>query len=207
MQIPSRADSKPIDGKAKVNNSEIVVLDSDDEDEGRVKRELSPSFGSRSSISANQSYDGSSTTLVPQMSHIENVIDLTLDSDDEEPPVSKQAGKRKASDAGLTSSSPTEPIWKKGRLDPDRALAASAIRSVSSNTASGTDYTRSANSNSTSRALPAPSSSPIRYAPPYPSVPLSPVYTTYRGGSSSSPPQPPLLPHNLTNPYSRGRWA
>lgn len=43
------ASSSDLNGKKKAN-VEIVVLDSDDEDdEGQVKRELSPSFGSGSS--------------------------------------------------------------------------------------------------------------------------------------------------------------
>ncbi|KAF9270117.1 hypothetical protein L218DRAFT_1071605 [Marasmius fiardii PR-910] len=100
-QISARSDSEK-----RLSNGvkQIMVLDSDDEDEeGMVKRELSPSSGNGTS---------SSSRLPPAQ---EDVIDLTIDSDDEEEIVQpKQATKRKASDAAL---SPTEAIWKKGRTD------------------------------------------------------------------------------------------
>lgn len=98
------------DVNANTDDLEIVVLDSDDEDEGRVKRELSPSFGRDSSVVAHQS------TLVPRSQS--QVIDLTLDSDEDEPPVPRRAEKRKAPVAGM---SPTEQIWKKGRQDHEPA--------------------------------------------------------------------------------------
>ncbi|KAF9076232.1 PINIT domain-containing protein [Rhodocollybia butyracea] len=87
-------------------NIEITVLDSDDdEDEGRVKRELSPSFGNISSASG--SYAPPTVSRIPSA----DIIDLTIDSDDDEPPPPRNPGKRKASDAV----SPTESIWKKMR--------------------------------------------------------------------------------------------
>ncbi|KAJ7900293.1 PINIT domain-containing protein [Mycena olivaceomarginata] len=95
------------DPNGKRKAAEIVVLDSDDEDEGRVKRELSPSFASTSS--ANRSYGS-----VPGEASQSAVIDLTLDSDDDEAPV-RPFAKRTASEAGIAS--PTEQIWKKGRTD------------------------------------------------------------------------------------------
>ncbi|KAF7310866.1 MIZ zinc finger protein [Mycena chlorophos] len=101
---PPKADPN---GKRKAIES-IVVLDSDDEDEGLVKRELSASFASSSS--ANQS--GRETTSKSQP----DVIDLTLDSDDEEPPPPPPRAKRTASEAGIALS-PTENIWKKGRVE------------------------------------------------------------------------------------------
>ena len=103
------AGSSDLNGKnAKV---EIVVLDSDDDDdEGQVKRELSPSFGSGSSVlvppSESPSLGAESQT---------DVIDLTLDSEEEDPPPSSRtAEKRKVSDSGIPS--PTEQIWKKSRV-------------------------------------------------------------------------------------------
>jgi E3 SUMO-protein ligase PIAS1 len=109
VPLASQSSSNP---KRDANSSEpeIVVLDSDDEDEGWVKRELSPSFGGSSSISANQSFDGTTVSR----SHVQrnNIIDLTLDSDDDEQP--RRPEKRKAAEAVV---SPTEQIWKKGRQD------------------------------------------------------------------------------------------
>lgn len=104
---PSAASLKPImtqtngKEKARPNGAEVYVLDSDDEDdEGRVKRELSPSYDT--GTGTQQSQGKTNTQLAA-------VIDLTLDSDDEEPPRTTQ--KRKAVDPP----SPTEQIWKKSR--------------------------------------------------------------------------------------------
>ncbi|KAG7099103.1 hypothetical protein E1B28_000976 [Marasmius oreades] len=97
--------TKP-DSEKKLSNGaqQIMVLDSDDEDEeGMVKRELSPSSG-----------NGTSSSSRPPPVQ-EDVIDLTVDSDEEDEVAQpKQATKRKASDAAL---SPTEAIWKKGRTE------------------------------------------------------------------------------------------
>lgn len=110
MPPPPKPDSTDQNGKKKA--VEIMVLDSDDEDdEGRVKRELSPSFASGSSSIVNQAAPTS-------QSQGGDVIDLTLDSEDEEtpPPPSKTAEKRKAPDYGLPS--PTEQQHlKRSRLD------------------------------------------------------------------------------------------
>jgi len=86
--------------------------DKSDDDEEEVQNELS------SSQNASRSVDFAS----PQrQSQKKNVIDLTLDSDEDEPaPV--QSGKRKLSEAGLGPTSPTEPIWKKSRHDIDYQL-------------------------------------------------------------------------------------
>ncbi|KAG6912006.1 hypothetical protein DXG01_000254 [Tephrocybe rancida] len=110
---PSKAD---VNGKAKAKQ-EVYVLDSDDEDEGQVKRELSPSIASNS-----QPYDP------PKQMRSDEVIDLTLDTDDEEPPPPpRQTGKRKAADPEPASStSPSELIWKKSRID------APSVRNTSS---------------------------------------------------------------------------
>ncbi|EIN13799.1 hypothetical protein PUNSTDRAFT_95125 [Punctularia strigosozonata HHB-11173 SS5] len=107
--------------KKKPNGDAILVLDdSDEEDEGRVKRELSPT----NPLSAENSLDG---TLPPQSqlsraasTVIESdVIDLTVD-DEDEPVVRSVAGrkpeKRKAPDTGTHS----EHVWKKSRTDSIR---------------------------------------------------------------------------------------
>lgn len=171
-------------------NVEIMVLDSDDEDEGRVKRELSPSFGSGSSVSATRSFE-----VVPRQP-ADDVIDLTLDSDDDEPPpMSKQAGKRKADDAGLTSASSTE-TWKNRRLDTDR-VPTTLPRVTSS--ASG-DYSDAPHNHlSRTIVLPPPSARPlpsIRYAAPYSATSSSTVYNNSYPGrpalNSTAPQLPPL---------------
>jgi len=112
--------SSPANGKGKAPDVEILILDSDeDEDEGIVKRELSPSHDT----SSRASFD-----TVPrkqtQSQSSSNIIDLTLeDSDDEQPPVYNNFGKRKASDANLAESLPDQ-LWKKGRIDSSRILPA-----------------------------------------------------------------------------------
>ena len=102
---------------------EILVLDSDDEDEGRVKRELSISHSVGSSSVLKQV--PLRTVPVAQESHQEDVIDLTADSEDEQPssqsssqpqpqPLRPSVEKRKALSG---APSPTEQIWKKSRVD------------------------------------------------------------------------------------------
>ncbi|KAI0788482.1 PINIT domain-containing protein [Abortiporus biennis] len=88
---PVKAPSQDINGKGKSlpSNAEIVILDSDDEDEeeGQVKRELSPTTdGSQRTgrMSGNPSFNSIATG--PARTQESDVIDLTLDSDDEEPP-------------------------------------------------------------------------------------------------------------------------
>lgn len=183
---PSQATgSSGANGKMSIN--EIVVLDSDDEDEGRVKRELSPSFASRSSVS----YTGSAATSVPKSVGGDDVIDLTLDSDDEEPPVSKQAGKRKADEAGLSSTSPTEPIWKKGRVDAP-SVPLTVARDESSR--GGESFSPQTPPRLPSRTV-LPPPAPNRYNGSYPST-LPPIYNSAsfpaRAGGSSVPQLPPI---------------
>ncbi|KAH0838266.1 miz zinc finger protein [Lanmaoa asiatica] len=102
---------------------EILVLDSDDEDEGRVKRELSISHSVGSSSVPKPV--PLRTVPVAQESHQEDVIDLTADSEDEQPrsqslsqaqpqPLRPSVEKRKAPSG---APSPTEQIWKKSRVD------------------------------------------------------------------------------------------
>jgi E3 SUMO-protein ligase PIAS1 len=93
----------------KSEESEIYLLDSDDEEEHLVKQELSPSFASASHTAppvAQQSTD--------------DVIDLTLDSDEEpsHPPSSAKVGaKRTASQAKLSPPRQAPPGKK---MDIDR---------------------------------------------------------------------------------------
>jgi len=97
---PEPAKVAPVPPKPRTNDSRganpgaILVSSDDEDDEGRVKRELSPSFD-----------PGTSDTQVARA-----VIDLTL-SDDEDYPPAPVPAKRKSRD----SHSPTEPVWKKSR--------------------------------------------------------------------------------------------
>jgi E3 SUMO-protein ligase PIAS1 len=99
---PSKPAVKQTNGKEKSRpkGAEVFILDSDeDDDEGRVKRELSPSN--------DQSLGGTQQSLGRTNSTLAAVIDLTLDSEDEELPRPTQ--KRKAVDA------PNEQLWKRPR--------------------------------------------------------------------------------------------
>ena len=73
---------------------DVVVLDSEEEDEGEVKRELSPSHPEMSGLFGTQ------------------VIDLTVESDDESAS-SRSLGKRKAESDSVSGSGE---IWKKSRI-------------------------------------------------------------------------------------------
>ena len=190
------------DGGAKGNDGEVFVLDSDDEDEGQVKRELSPSFGSGSS--ANQSFGGSAAYVPQTQTQPEDVIDLTLDSGEDEPPLPKQAGKRKATDANIISPSPTEQIWKKSRLDADRVLPPPPSARGSSGVAGTIDYHPLHAIPSRSATL----SSPLQYPISYHGAPVSPSYPspTY-GGSPTGNTQTTTLPGiNSILPRATGRW-
>ncbi|KAJ3721454.1 PINIT domain-containing protein [Lentinula raphanica] len=95
-------------GAPKKMNDFVMIEDSDDEDEGRVKRELSPSFANISSAS------GSQPPAPASRPKTADVIDLTIDSDDDEPPPPpSNAGKRKAPE----TVTPTENIWKKTKTN------------------------------------------------------------------------------------------
>ncbi|KAJ7092675.1 PINIT domain-containing protein [Mycena epipterygia] len=186
-KTPPRSPSKGINGdpNGKRKATEIVVLDSDDEDEGRVKRELSPSFASSSSV--NRSY-GSIPGETAANSQSDAVIDLTLDSDDEEPP--RPPVKRTASAAGILS--PTEQIWKKGRLDVDRTASSSSGDFVRPQATVALTAARP--------TLPVPAYPPAGYSGPV----LPPVYNNSfnRGGTTSTVQLSPTSTQYLNRP----RW-
>lgn len=193
-------------GKRKAN-VEILVLDSDDEDdEGQVKRELSPSFGSGSSA-INRSAGSASLPAITQSQG--DVIDLTIDSDEEDalPQPSRTAEKRKATDNGLPS--PTEQIWKKSRVD---APPPPPLRTVNghANGTGGSSSPSSAISASAHSAMHMPAHyDPLREAtqrapsvlfnrPQIPRIPSAaprypgsePHYSVFRGSDSPTPPPP-----------------
>lgn len=81
-----------------------MVSSDDEDDEGRVKRELSPSFDPGTSNNTQRGTPGAGTQVACA------VIDLTL-SDDEDDSPAPGPPKRKSRD----SQSPTEPVWKRSR--------------------------------------------------------------------------------------------
>ncbi|KAJ7634252.1 PINIT domain-containing protein [Mycena polygramma] len=187
---PSHSASKVNgDPNGKRKATEIVVLDSDDEDEGRVKRELSPSFASSSSV--NRSF-GSVPGETVTGSQADDVIDLTLDSDDDEPPPPpRPSTKRTASEAGIAS--PTEQIWKKGRTDADRpmTIVRPTTTTTTTSTSSGSFLPQQP------VALTAARYPPVGYSGPV----LPPVYNMNRGTGSTTTSTVQLPP-----PYAGRRW-
>ncbi|KAI0778270.1 PINIT domain-containing protein [Trametes elegans] len=103
--------------RPRPSNAEIVILSSDeeDEDEGRVKRELSPSTESTRIPRSSQSVSIGGSQ--PPRSQVSDIIDLTLDSDDDEPPPRPAAHLSKKRKEVDDLPSPTEQIWKKSRTD------------------------------------------------------------------------------------------
>jgi E3 SUMO-protein ligase PIAS1 len=108
----------PSPAAAKAPSAAVYVLeDSDDEDEGQVKRELSPSFRGFANGSFNRSFatlPPSSQTPAPPSRQASKVIDLTLDSDDDEP-ASTPAPSRPAP---VTASAPAPPVTPSPRTLP-----------------------------------------------------------------------------------------
>jgi len=142
------------------NQSAIVVSSDDEDDEGRVKRELSPSYDPGTSNNNTQhSTPGAGT----QAAHA--VIDLTLSDDDDDPPAVAPP-KRKSRD----SHSPMEPVWKKSRYgEPGTANGPT----TASPTMPGSDTTLW-------RALP-----PIPASRGIPRTATGPRHTSYNSGSGS----------------------
>jgi E3 SUMO-protein ligase PIAS1 len=177
-------------GKRKAD-VEIFVLDSDDSDEeGRVKRELSPSIGSGSSAAVNHSMEASSLSAASQPQA--NVIDLTLDSDEDDEPLPplRTAEKRKAPENSLPS--PTEQIWKKARVD---SIPPAVINGYA-NGANGTGGPSHVNGTISPSALNA--------------LHMQPVYDSLRDAQraqssiySSHPPSAPRHPPTVTSPTLR----
>lgn len=121
--VDEEADAKAHAKKQVEKQIEILVLDSDDEEEGRVKRELSVSHSVGSSSVPKPV--PLHTMPIVQESHQDDVIDLTADSEDEQPTTQSSSQqqpqllrpsveKRKAPSG---APSPTEQIWKKSRVD------------------------------------------------------------------------------------------
>jgi len=160
------AKAVPIRQQPRSNNSRgpnqgaIVVSDDDEDDEGRVKRELSPSYDpGTSNHNTQHSTPGAGTQAARA------VIDLTLSDDDDDPPAPAPP-KRKSRD----SHSPTEPVWKKSRYGepgtPNGPITAPP-------TVTGSDTT-------SWRTLP-----PIPANRGISRTPVGPRHTSYNSGSGS----------------------
>ncbi|KAI0361523.1 hypothetical protein OH77DRAFT_1585612 [Trametes cingulata] len=175
--------------KPRPSNAEIVILDSDeeDEDEGRVKRELSPSAESARLPRSSQSVSIGGSQ--PPRSQAADIIDLTLDSDDEEPPQRPPVPltkKRKETD---DLPSPTEQIWKKSRTDNglssspahDRlSLRASDLAPATLPVLSLSAQSRfSSSHHSPGRVSSQPYTSPGALPPPPPTLPRRPPTSTH----------------------------
>ncbi|RPD55819.1 hypothetical protein L227DRAFT_532655 [Lentinus tigrinus ALCF2SS1-6] len=190
---PVKPAANGVDGKDKPRlTTPIEISDDEDEDEGRVKRELSPSTDGlipRASRSAGGSQPTRSHTEAP------DIIDLTLSDDDEPPPpprpsvpAAPTAAKRKETH---DLPSPTEQIWKKSRTDSGSSPSSAFSDLVNSSTLRMVDEVAASR-----RLAPLPSSSQPRY-------PSSSQPGSYRGASSGSHsystgsaplPQPPSGP-------------
>ncbi|KAH9950402.1 hypothetical protein B0H21DRAFT_723283 [Amylocystis lapponica] len=130
------------------------------------EEELSPSNEGHASFSANGSFSNASQP--PRSQTQDDVIDLTLSSDDEGPPPAK---KRKTTDSDFPS--PTEPIWKKSRYD-------GGASSPGSSSSSGAAYTNGRYSRPITGTPTSSSSSVPRYA--YPVYPPAPPRTNGNHG-------------------------
>ena len=175
--------------KPRPSNDEIVILDSDEEeeDEGRVKRELSPSTDgalARGSMSVGGSQ--------PSRSQVTDIIDLTLDSDDEDlppPPPRSHVPPTKKRKETEDLPSPTEQIWKKSRTDTPSSSQSTLNALVNNGTL------RMAEEASASRRLPPPVISPSqsRYSSSQPAQYRGNGSQPY-GSSPGLPPPPSSLP-------------
>jgi E3 SUMO-protein ligase PIAS1 len=129
------------------NSGDVVVLDSEEEDEGEVKRELSPSRPGQYSMNG-----------LPGM----QVIDLTAESD-EENTTSRTLGVKRKAEAD-SASSPEEDIWKKSRIG-EQPNTSTVTRSVNGNVNISTSGVFVSGSNRGARQY-AMNSAPLQHRPP-----------------------------------------
>ena len=176
-------------------SAQIVILDSDDEEEGQVKRELSGSI--RSSLFNPGSIPPRFQTFQTAES---DIIDLTLDSDDDDRPIHALPPKKRKVDEQEVIS-PTEQVWKKSRADthplPLKPTGSSSTASLSNGSYQSARDTRVLPPPTTSRFMPR-SSLPYAsasYIPPggapvpsRPSIPRTDSYPTPPPRSNGSSP-------------------
>ncbi|KXN90079.1 E3 SUMO-protein ligase pli1 [Leucoagaricus sp. SymC.cos] len=184
-------------GHQKTDVSYILLSDDDEEE---VQKELSPSRNTNRSLN--------STPQRQSHKKATNVIDLTLDSDDDGlAPV--QPGKRKITETELGPASPTEPIWKKGRHEAEYPLP--SITTLH-NSASSPQFRQPAITSG--GRLPPPHTinpgSPTRYSH-YPGTSASPLYNNLPIRGNGSTPSSIQLPPLSELPQSRQtgppRWG
>ncbi|KAF8577886.1 hypothetical protein K439DRAFT_1654979 [Ramaria rubella] len=145
-KLPSRSPSSAKVLNGRVPQEVISLTDSEDDDEGIVKRELSPT--SSYATSQSQSFESARNRPgrlppppPPRSTSLNEVIDLTLDSDDDDPPPPpKLTHKRK--DRELDIPTEASAAWKKQRLG---ASSASASTSDSAGYGGYTDGSRASN--------------------------------------------------------------
>ncbi|KAI0735084.1 PINIT domain-containing protein [Earliella scabrosa] len=190
---PAKPATNGVNGAAR-GSTPIEISDSEDEDEGRVKRELSPSTDGllpRPARSTNSSQ--------AVRSQVPDVIDLTL-SDDEEPPPAPPPPphrppalpvpaspavppkKRKETD---DPPSPTEQIWKKSRTDSS-ASPSSAFNDLVNNST-----LRMPDEAANRRLAPIPSASSSRFSSSSQPYRAPSSGSQHFGPSGSFPPLPP----------------
>jgi E3 SUMO-protein ligase PIAS1 len=145
------------------NSGDVVVLDSEEEDEGEVKRELSPSR--------------------PNGLLGMQVIDLTAESD-EENTTSRTLGVKRKAEADSASS--PEDIWKKSRIG-EQPNTSTVTRSVNGNVNISTSGVFVSGSNRGARQY-AMNSAPLQHRPP--STQFTPV--THVGSSYTTSYYPQL---------------
>lgn len=200
---PHRGRKESPEGSSRASSQEVISLtDSEDDEEGLVKRELSPATSFARSQSQSQPYRNGSGRSTQQAGKSAEVIDLTLDSDDDEPSPSPVMAKRKH----IETESPNDSgsTWKKPRFNDTQPASPSASGPYN-NYANGSGppppvapmtndgllpYSNaSSRSPGWTRLPPIPSSS---YQPPPPPYrhPTSPNVYSYppNTGSSRSPP-------------------
>ncbi|EJD04077.1 uncharacterized protein FOMMEDRAFT_155211 [Fomitiporia mediterranea MF3/22] len=204
--VPPRIGAPNTDAVAQ-SLEDVVVLDSDsdNEDERRVKRELSPTT-SPISMDTNKNGFGPATTKAASST----VIDLTLDSEDEDAPQTAPVAaiKRKASD---TLERAEDAIYKKSRLSATPMPAAGGERihngysNRDSSVSSGPDahpqspYSRitlplprqvSGSANNHHHHSPPIATSPPAYYPPPPQIPTPNArqFVPYTPSYHSQPP-------------------
>jgi E3 SUMO-protein ligase PIAS1 len=184
----------PQDDEHRVKQgSEILILDSDDEDEGRVKRELSPSLASV----ARSTSGYLPTHSLPE----ETVIDLTADSEDESPPPTSQASSQKRKEPGAEMSlhsSSKRPRSEDTDVLRGMAMRQMAMRTVINNVSSISNQISTARDHVPHTSLQATPPLPPRYVGQQPR--MSPRYDR----TTPYPSYPTYPPTTRLSPTSRG---
>ncbi|KAI6047681.1 PINIT domain-containing protein [Pisolithus marmoratus] len=189
------SDEEP-EGKEQMKDVEILVLDSDDEDEGRVKRELSESHHPLPKTASPRA----PPVAIRQLRR-DDVIDLTADSDDEQSQLSSRAGEKRKVTPG--SQSPTEQIWKKSRLEsvvphthPNSSSGAPSTTQISpvSPTTATTLPRPPPYGGSATLSYPGPTLPPLRFPSTTYAPPTAPVF------------RPPIVPVGASRDNPRGPY-